>query len=94
MPVETRVALVTGAAGGIGLATARRLAADGVRLALVDIDRHGLDRAIADLGDPDRARAIACDVGSFAAWLIGAPRAPRTSTMSNTPALAGDLEEK
>ena len=43
--------LLTGAAGGIGSATARRLAAHGARLALVDVDSDGLDTLGADLGD-------------------------------------------
>lgn len=46
-----RTVLLTGAAGGIGSATARRLAASGARLALVDIDRDPLEELAADLGD-------------------------------------------
>ena len=60
-----RVALITGGAGGIGLATARRLAADGFRLALVDIDRAGLERATAELG-PETAHGIVADVSRVA----------------------------
>lgn len=46
---ETRVALVTGAAGGIGLASAHGLAADGCRIVLADLDPDGLARAEAEL---------------------------------------------
>jgi NAD(P)-dependent dehydrogenase (short-subunit alcohol dehydrogenase family) len=40
---EGKVALVTGAAGGIGSATALRLAREGAALSLSDLDGHGLE---------------------------------------------------
>jgi NAD(P)-dependent dehydrogenase (short-subunit alcohol dehydrogenase family) len=64
MVTEHRVALITGGASGIGLATARRLAADGFTLVLADIDTAGLERAVAELG-PDVAYASPTDVRSF-----------------------------
>lgn len=45
------VVVVTGAAGGIGAATARRLVADGMRVGLVDIDRDGLNALGGELGN-------------------------------------------
>jgi len=38
MGLTGKVCLITGAAGGLGSATARRLAVDGVRLVLMDVD--------------------------------------------------------
>jgi NAD(P)-dependent dehydrogenase (short-subunit alcohol dehydrogenase family) len=61
-----RVALVSGGAGGIGLATARRLARDGIQIVLADIDPAGLDRAIAELGGPETTLGIVADVSAFA----------------------------
>ena len=55
-----RIALVTGAAQGIGWETARQLHARGCSVALVDIDSEGAERAADGLGD--RALAIAADV--------------------------------
>jgi len=51
MTLEGRVALITGAARGIGLAVALRLSADGARVALVDRDRTALLAAGARIGD-------------------------------------------
>ena len=62
---EGRVALVTGAASGIGAATARRLASEGAAVALVDQAGDAAARVAAELGG--RARGFACDVGASAA---------------------------
>lgn len=63
--------IVTGAAGGIGAATARLLASAGARVALTDLDREPLARLAAELaGDGGHvvAEAIdATDPGAFAA---------------------------
>jgi NAD(P)-dependent dehydrogenase (short-subunit alcohol dehydrogenase family) len=61
-PSPSKVALVTGAARGIGLATARRFLAEDFRVALLDIERELLMEAVAALGDPDRTLALPCDV--------------------------------
>src|SRR5438132_6590311 len=46
---EGRIVLITGAARGIGAATARRLAAGGARLVLADVDGVGVEKLAAEL---------------------------------------------
>src|ERR1700755_1262278 len=57
-----KVALVTGAARGIGLATAKRFLAEGWRVALLDIDAATLKTAVASLAKPDSTLTLVCDV--------------------------------
>ncbi len=58
-----RTAVITGAAGGIGLALARRAAAEGMRLVLADIDGERLEKAAATLALPgERLHLCAIDV--------------------------------
>lgn len=59
---DGRTALVTGGAGGIGLAIARQLAEGGARVVLVDLERQALDVAAASLAEPRRHLALAVDV--------------------------------
>jgi 3-oxoacyl-[acyl-carrier protein] reductase len=47
--VQDQVAVVTGAAHGLGRAIALRLGEEGARLALGDIDKAALDRTVADI---------------------------------------------
>jgi len=61
-----KVALITGAAGGIGACAARRMAEEGASLLLTDADAAGVQRVAAELGK--RAQARAHDVTSEDDW--------------------------
>jgi NAD(P)-dependent dehydrogenase (short-subunit alcohol dehydrogenase family) len=57
-----RVAVVTGAAGGIGLALAEQLAAEGMRVVMSDVDPERLTAAAATVGG--EVEAVTADVSS------------------------------
>jgi hypothetical protein len=64
-PISGRVALVTGASSGIGLAVATKLVAAGARVALVARSADKLEALARELGQ-DRAAAFPCDVTDLA----------------------------
>lgn len=62
--LDGAVALVTGGASGIGAATATRLAAEGARVVVADVQRELGQQVAEELG----ARFVALDVDDTAAW--------------------------
>ncbi|MGO8947805.1 MAG: 3-oxoacyl-ACP reductase FabG [Ktedonobacterales bacterium] len=61
--LDGRVALITGAARGIGAATAQRLATEGAQVALADVDEEGCQRVAAEISQAgSEALPLACDV--------------------------------
>ena len=65
------VAVVTGAAKGIGAATAARLAAEGARVWMVDLDEVALKAAADRLaGEGADVRAVVADVADADAWVL------------------------
>ena len=64
-PLDGQAAVVTGAARGIGLAIAERLAADGAALVMADLDATGVaaaaDQLAADVGRPGAVLGLGAD---------------------------------
>ena len=55
---EGKAAIVTGACGGIGAATARLFARRGASLILADIDSRGLARVSADVAESSSCESV------------------------------------
>ena len=93
---EGKVAVVTGAAGGIGETYARALAAEGAAVVVADIDDRGADVAAAITADGGRAVFGHCDVSSpeSAAALVESAVAEfgGIDLLVNNAALFGQME--
>ncbi len=62
MSFESKSVIVTGAAGGIGSAIARRFASEGAKVVITDVNAEGAEAAAAEIGGT--ARAFASDISN------------------------------
>ena len=69
-PLTGRIAVVSGAAGGIGRAIAQRLAREGACVVLADLDQARAAEVAADIGGPDTAVPVAADMSDEAAIAV------------------------
>lgn len=68
MRFDDKVVLVTGSTGGLGVAICHRLAEEGARLIVTDIQLAPCDALVAGLPEPARHRAYQLDVTSDEQW--------------------------
>src|SRR6187200_3772175 len=64
LDLQNQVAIVTGAARGIGFAITQRLLDSGAAVSLWDVDASALEAAKSELGSPDRVHSAVVDVTS------------------------------
>jgi NAD(P)-dependent dehydrogenase (short-subunit alcohol dehydrogenase family) len=64
--IQGKGVVVTGAAGGIGSATARMFAQQGARVLAVDLEQEGVDAVVATFPEPDRHLSAAADLRDLA----------------------------
>jgi 3-hydroxybutyrate dehydrogenase len=64
MKLQGKVAVVTGAASGIGREIARTYAREGAKVVIADLNQQGADAVAAELGGADKAIGVAMDVTS------------------------------
>lgn len=62
MKLSGKVAVITGAARGIGKACAKRFLEDGVKVVICDVDTDELERTVNELGRPKDLHAVHCHV--------------------------------
>jgi len=62
--LEDKVAIITGGAAGIGLATAALFLREGAKVCLVDLHQSDLDSAEQELGHAERVYSVAADVSN------------------------------
>jgi 3-hydroxybutyrate dehydrogenase len=74
MELDGKVALVTGAASGLGRAIAERFARAGASVVIADLDAGAASNTAREIGEPDRVLAVAMDVTDEAAVKAGVAR--------------------
>jgi NAD(P)-dependent dehydrogenase (short-subunit alcohol dehydrogenase family) len=72
--VNSQVVFITGAAGGIGGALARRLRAKGAKLVLTDVDEAPLAELAAELGGDEQVLTVTADVRDLSAMQSAADK--------------------
>ena len=79
--MTSSVAIVTGAAGDIGRAIARRLGEDHDSVLMPDLDGEAVERAAASLGNPGKFFALTCDITDVASVAAMSARAAELGTV-------------
>ena len=70
MSLQDKVAIVTGAASGIGKEIAREFVANGAKVAIADLNAEAANATAAEL-DPSGARTLGVAIGNFANEMTG-----------------------